>query len=257
MLAAVYQSGVTMKIRLLGVGVVLLALVGCSASPNREVTAVSPPESVDTVAEPAGADASVVDAAAAKPEISPRERDRILRILELLDNADLAIRDKRLTDPRGNSAADFYRQVLVLQPGFEEAERGLKTIVDRYVDWSDAAMRQGRLDRARKYLAKARQLDDSHPAIHAAAERLRQQGQRGSGYTRISVRELRVKSSDLKQLLGRLADQIRLDDARVIIEAPTDVQGRWIYQQLNNRHQEFRIRANLRLDPQPGIRLLY
>jgi hypothetical protein len=118
-------------------------------------------------------------------------------------------------------------------------------------------MQQGRTDRARRYLAKARQVAPDDPDIGQAAQRLRKLGRRSGGYTRLDAREVGLKSLDLVRVLGRLADRIRAENARVVIQAPTDAQGRWIYQQLNRRHEDFRIRANLRLDAQPGVRLLY
>ncbi len=250
-----------MKGRVFSLTALLLVLVGCSANPSADTKGLSGSESAPLVGEPVVVSESV-EVSVAKPLIDGAEAERILRVLELLDSADRALEEKRLAEPRGNSAVDFYQQVLLLQPGFEEAEQGLAAIVDRYVDWSDAAMRQGRLDQARRYLIRARLADSASPSIAAAATRLRKLAETvkvedDAGYTRISPRELRVKSSDLKLVLGQLADQIRAEDARVIIEAPTDAQGRWIYQQLNDRHEEFRVRANLKLDPQPGIRLLY
>jgi tetratricopeptide (TPR) repeat protein len=189
--------------------------------------------------------------------MSQREKDRIIVILTLLDQADQAVKQKRLTRPRGDNAAAYYRQVLKLQPGFEEAEQGLENIVDRYLEWSDAAVQQGRLDRARDYLLQARQINQQDPRLDALAQRLRQASKRGSGYTRLDSKQVKLRSAALVQVLGRLADQVRVENARVIIEAPTDAQGRWIYQQLNRRHEDYRIRANMRIDPQAGIRLLY
>ncbi len=231
-----------------GLGLSLLVvtmLAGCSAVPVAKVgsSAVTP---------------SAVTPSAERVSVSGQlEPDRVLAVLELLDAADRALKDRRLSKPRGDSAVDYYRRVLALLPGYEEAQQGLKTIVDRYIEWSDAAVRQGRSDRALSYLARARQIDADDPDIVQAAQRLRTLGQREIGYVRLDARELRLKSADLVLVLGRLADRVRAESARVVIQAPTDAQGRWIYRQLNQRHENFRIRASLRLDAQPGVRLLY
>lgn len=224
----------------------LAVLVGCSGAGTQSSGPVSAAEG-----------AKGKSARAAKPRMSQREKDRIIVLLTLLDQADLAVKEKRLTEPRGDNAAAYYRQVLKIQPGYQEAEQGLANIVDRYVDWSDAAIQQGRMEQARHYLLQARQVDQQDPRLDALAQRLRQASKRGRGYTRLDGDQIRSRSAALVQVLGRLADQVRSENARVIIEAPNDAQGRWIYQQLNNRHEDYRIRANMRIDAQAGIRLLY
>ncbi|WP_210395578.1 hypothetical protein [Motiliproteus sediminis] len=72
----------------------------------------------------------------------------------------------------------------------------------------------------------------------------------------INRRELRRRSGDLKAQLAGFADLIEARNSRVTIEAPTDADGRWLYQRLNDRREEYRIRANFRISEQPRIRLL-
>ncbi|MEH6650051.1 MAG: hypothetical protein V7707_08520 [Motiliproteus sp.] len=244
-----------MNIRYLLLVLFMLGLTGCGthstqpsdASVGGAKIALAPVTTATVPAEPA---------VVVKSAFDPKERQRILKVLELLDRADLAMMRKRLTEPRGDNAVDYYRQVLKLQPGYPEAEQALQSIVDRYVQWSDAAVQQGRLTQGRGYLLKARQIAPQHPSVVAATERLQRQAKQSDDYVRLSADELKLKSPAVKSKLARLADRIYAENARVVIEAPTDLQGRWIYQQLNDRHEEFRIRANLRFDPQPGIRLL-
>ena len=240
------------RVRAAGVSVgfgafALLGLLAGCASPSPYKTVATTPQ----------AQSSQTPIPPVKSPMSRTERDRILLVLELLDSADQAVKQKRLVSPRGDSAVEYYQQVLKLVPGYEEAEQGLTSILDRLLNWSDAAMQQGRLDKARYYLAQARRIDADNPRIAEAAGRLKQAGGRDGGYTRLDRAQLKTKSTDLVEVLVRLADRIRAENARVVIEAPSDSQGRWIYQQLNQRHEEYRIRANLRIDPQPGIRLLY
>ncbi|MEH6471670.1 MAG: hypothetical protein V7752_10480 [Halopseudomonas sp.] len=225
-------------------------LVGCESAPSKQVAGDIQPDKVEKAV-------VVSPVEPVRSEFSQIERDRILLILELLDSADQAIKDRRLAQPRGNSAVDYYRQVLKIQPGYHEAQSGLENIVDRYIEWSDAAVRQGRLQQAHHYLAQARQIDPDAAEIEQAALRLKRLGKSQGGYTRLDRRQVKIKSPDLVQVLGRLADRIRAEDARVVIDAPTDSQGRWIYHQLNQRHEDYRVRANMRIESQPGVRLMY
>ncbi|MFT5721644.1 MAG: hypothetical protein ACI9W6_001960 [Motiliproteus sp.] len=195
-----------------------------------------------------------------KQPVSRADRARITSILELLARADRAVMNKRLAEPRGDNAADYYHQVLRLQPGYEEALAGLDNIVDRYLQYRVAAQRQGNQERARHYLALARRVDpDSVKVKQASAGRqsdAKVPARAPVNYIRLDAHQLKRKSSELLRVLGALADQIKAEDARVTIDAPTDSQGRWIYLQLNQRHEDYRIRANLRLEKQPGVRLL-
>lgn len=241
-----------MNIRFLFLLLPVLVLAGCGAH-STVPDGVSGGGSAVVLAPVVSA---IESEAVTKASFDQQERQRILKVLELLDRADLAVVQKRLTDPKGDNAVEYYRQVLKLQPGFPEAEQALQSIVDRYVQWSDAALQQGRLGQAQDYLIKARQVAPQHPSVVAAVERLQGQAKQRDDYIRISAHQLKLKSSAVKSTLAQLADRIYAENARVIIEAQTDVQGRWIYQQLNDRHEEFRIRANLRIDRQPGIRLL-
>ncbi len=68
--------------------------------------------------------------------------------------------------------------------------------------------------------------------------------------------ELRGRSVVLETQLALLADEIKARNARVLIEVPRDDQGRWVYQQLNTRHENYRIRAIIERTKKPVIRLL-
>ncbi len=197
----------------------------------------------------------------------------IQQLLMLLDAADQALKDKRLTTPAGNSALDLYRRVLRLAPANQEAQQGLETIIERYVQWSDAALSRERIDRARLYLDRAALVRTDHPLLLAAKERLNRSPRRpqqrasefrspqqrsndGGDYIALDLTQLQSRSQTVKLQLQQIAEQVRERNARVLIEAPSDPIGRWVYQQLNERHEEYRIRANLRIAAQPGIRLL-
>ncbi len=190
----------------------------------------------------------------AEPALSQRA---VQRVVELLERAETAMAQKRLTSPEEDNAWRYYLEVLAILPGNEEAERGLANIAERYLQWSDIAAQQGRGDRARDYLAKAAKVQPGHAGIAAAKARLAKQVDQNERYVPITRQALQRKDKALRQQLAALADRVKATEARLMIEAPSDSDGRWIYQQLNERHEEFRIRANFRLKQQPGIRLLY
>lgn len=247
-----------------GLWLLMLGLSGCVGTPSpstevRQSGAVRVPvlESGTAQAGSSAQEESSVNAVnAIRQPVSRADRERIASILELLERADRALASQRLAEPRGDSAADYYQQVLRLQPGYEEALRGLDKIVDRYLQWRDAAQRQGREELALRYLALARRVDPDSVKVKRTGSGGQPPNTAPARYTRLDRGQLKAKSPDLVAVLEALADRIRAENARVTIEAPTDSQGRWIYLQLNQRHEDYRIRANLRLEKQPGVRLL-
>ncbi|RDE19933.1 hypothetical protein DV711_13785 [Motiliproteus coralliicola] len=213
------------------------------------------------------------------------EKVRVMQVLDLLDRADQAFKAKHLTSPRGNNALEYYQQVLRIIPGYQEAEQGIDRIAERYLHWAEAAIAEGRTGAARNYLTKSRQINPDSTELKRVQQRLKSakpvvvsappakapdpkvepadvdpQSARIAGsdnrYIQLQPQALKSRSPAMKALLAQLADRIQAEQARVIIEAPSDPQGRWIYQQLNQRHEEYRIRANLRLASKPAIRLL-
>ncbi len=80
------------------------------------------------------------------------------KILQLLDNAEAALNNRRLT--RGdNNALDFYEQVLRLAPDNEAAIAGKKAIAMRLLNFAETDINQERLERAQTRLDKARDID--------------------------------------------------------------------------------------------------
>ena len=189
-----------------------------------------------------------------------QRNQQIRQILVMLAEAEQAISEKRLTTPDNYNAASFYKRVLALSPDNEEAQQGLVKIVERYIQWSDAALQQGKVQTAKAYLNRASKVVPLHPELPAAIERLSSTptpAKSSGDFIALDVAALKVKSAIAKKKLQKIADQVRDHDARVIIEVPSDKLGRWVYQQMNQRHEEYRIRANLRLGSKVGIRLLY
>jgi serine/threonine protein kinase len=74
---------------------------------------------------------------------------------ELLRAAAADVEALRLTTPVGDNAFERYQQVLTLEPGNEDAARGLEVIVIRYVTLANTALSKGELDKAEQYLNSA------------------------------------------------------------------------------------------------------
>ena len=71
-----------------------------------------------------------------------RNQDQV--ILTLLRAAEVAALDNRLTTPLNDNAFDRYRAVLVLDSGNAQAKRGLAFIAERYLEWAQRSIDQGK-----------------------------------------------------------------------------------------------------------------
>lgn len=193
---------------------------------------------------------------------------QIIHVIQLLERADAALKEKRLTTPRGDNALGYYRGVLAIMPTSEEAHRGLESIVSRYLQWAQRAQRKGDLASARVYLDRAQQVLPTDTRIDKARQQLAARPVPSKSLPEIpsaiaedgvyilDVASVQQQSPQMQAQLASIADQIHRQNARVQILAPTDKMGRWIYQQLNNRSEDFRVRANLKISKQAKIQLL-
>jgi TonB family protein len=93
---------------------------------------------------------------------SLRERaDRFEKIEQLTAKALDQFSRGRLVGPAGDNAAASYRSILELDSTNSVAQQGLKSIVLRLVANAQSAAYAGEADRAKRFVAQARQLDPS------------------------------------------------------------------------------------------------
>jgi hypothetical protein len=151
----------------------------------------------------------------------------------LLEKGDRAFKDNRLLTPIDNCAYDYYREALVVAPNHPAALHGLERIAERYVSMAEQAASREQYDKARQLLDRARVVD---PDLDAG--------------------QLASRSGELSAQLKSLGGRAKARDSWVIIRAPTDADGRWIYQQMAAGSGERRIRAELTLGAPPAIELL-
>ncbi len=77
---------------------------------------------------------------------------------QYLADAEIAMREYRLTTPINNNAYAFYRAVLATQPDHPKAVAGLKRIVNQYVQLIEKAIRKDNSRNARVYLKRAEKI---------------------------------------------------------------------------------------------------
>ena len=91
---------------------------------------------------------------------------------ELLDQAELALRNDQLTHPETGSALVLFNEVLALDESNAVAKRGLERIVERYLELAERAAQRRQFARSRSMLTRARLVDPEHPAIEPTASQV-------------------------------------------------------------------------------------
>ena len=178
------------------------------------------------------------------------------RIQELLSLAEYAFDRNRLTTPIDDNAYLWYLQVLAIDNNNANANHGIGDLVEKYLSWALDNSDTENFERAFDYIAKARSIDETHPNIAVVEAHVKSKTAVRVARFQIDKLQLRNKSARLKSQLREIAEEINRLDASVIIRAPSDSLGRWIYHQLNGltRH---RLSANFEISNSPQVTLNY
>jgi len=186
----------------------------------------------------------------------PSEASADPRIEILLDQATVAFAEDRLTTPVDDNAYLLYVTVLSIDPENEIAHQGISNIVERYLAWAIDNVYRGHYRAARDYLTRAKSVDERHPNIGAVENLIRSHQQRQVETYPLDSALVSQRSPALSAELQRISKRINTKNAEILIEARSDANGRWIYQQLN-QHFETRIRARFELTNRTRIELRY
>ena len=196
------------------------------------------------------------------PVASPAEAERsveavrALRVERLLLRAERAVDDGRLTQPASDNALDAFRSVLALAPDNADARRGIERIVEHHIEAARKAIDQQRWSAAAASLAEAGGVDAGHPGLASMRrqlDNLRRAERHHLDLEAAAVRERRPAAAAALVELGALA---RRREARVVIRAGSDGQGRWMYEQLNRAPGARRIRGEIEIGSPPRVTVL-
>ena len=215
----------------------LLLLIGGCRAPAPETTESSRPASRDVP------DATI--------ESGPEQRE--LEIL--LAEADRALEELRLTTPADDNALDRYLRVLALTPGHPEARAGIERIVEAYLELALGATTRGDADRARHYLDLAEQIGPAHPDLETVRSRVERALAAPVHRFELETEALARRDPELATRLAGFGSAAKREELLVLIRAPRDEWGRWIYQQMNAAPPRVRLRARSEIGQPPAIEL--
>ncbi|MBC54890.1 MAG: hypothetical protein CMQ34_13765 [Gammaproteobacteria bacterium] len=236
-------------IRMLAAATMTLALSSC------QLPAPEPAHTPVPALPAAVVDASVAEQLAAEAAREDAERHRRY-IADILYEGMRALRADRLMTPVEDSAYHYFSRVLAFEPDNTVAHDGMRDIALRYLQLADTASRQGQFDNAETFLRRAESVDDELPAIAAAKQRLvAARAQTHSVHT-LDNRDLVQRQPAIARQLEDIARLAAEHNTFVLITAPNDELGRWIYAQLQASMTDARLRADIEIGEQASIRLV-
>ena len=162
----------------------------------------------------------------------------------LLDKADKAIERGRFIAPQFDNANGYYRQVLVLDAGNEQALAGLQNLIEILSLKAKQSLEIDRIRDYRVYTSWIEQIVPSSPVL-AELKALDPDRQTSGGSWTIAVSDLKARNSNAKKSIKQAALTAKAYQSRVKIIAPTDADGRWIYQQMRSVADEYLFRSSL------------
>ncbi len=183
----------------------------------------------------------------------PSEMERL--IADILFEGLQALEDDRLLTPLEDNAHSRFQRVLAMDPENEIANDGLERILLRYVDLSQEASRRGLFEDAEELLGRAEFINEDHPSINLAWSLLQSEKESGDLIFSLDTAEFLSRSEIARSRLDNIAQQARELDAFFLITAPNDDLARWMYLQMRNAVDGYRLRGNIELANQTSIRL--
>ena len=176
---------------------------------------------------------------------------------ELLFAGLTALDDDHLTEPRQGSAADYFGQVLDVDPDNTIALDGMRRLVARYKVLAERAYENGARDVAEAYLRKAA----PYAVAEDGLEQLKAQWQKP--VLRMRPNEFLLDPSALDERgdaivwrLTEIAVKAMRAKSRITIVSRSDAEGRWMYQQMREVLAEYRLRGNIVQGQVPKIILI-
>ena len=68
-------------------------------------------------------------------------------------------------EPAGDSALDYYRSALALDPNSDAAKDGIRSVVDKILERAEASLTAEKLEDAIRNIETARDIDPTHPRL--------------------------------------------------------------------------------------------
>ena len=178
------------------------------------------------------------------------------RVEYFLNRAEVALDKGQLDTPNDDNAFAWYQRVLEIAPDQPDATYGLERIVERYIERAMAAIAREAWIAARAELDFAEQIDRDSAGILVLRRQIKLLENARRWSLDLPADEVRRRSRSASLKLKNFSPTARAPNARVMIRAGSDADGRWMYEQLNDGPGQRRIRGEIEIGSPPQVRVL-
>lgn len=221
-----------------------LGLASC-ASVEQEAAAVE--------GEAAGSGVRILSPASV--EVLRKSEREALSLPDLLYAGLQALDADRLLTPEETSAYSYFARALRLDSDNEIAREGMRAIVARYLQLAREAIGNGSFDAAELMIDRAGVVDPAAAEITLVRAELAKERESGDLFFRLDGGEVSAQSDAARRQLADIARQARDCEAFFLITAPTDATARWMFMAMRESVEGYRLRGNIELSSQTGVRL--
>ena len=178
------------------------------------------------------------------------------RVEYFLNRAEVALDKGQLDTPYDDNAFAWYQRVLEIAPDQPDATYGLERIVERYIARAMEAIAREAWLVARAELDFAEQIDRGSAGILVLRRQIKLLENARRWSLDLPADEVRRRSRSASLKLKNFSPTARAPNARVMIRAGSDADGRWMYEQLNDGPGQRRIRGEIEIGSPPQVRVL-
>ncbi|MEE3183428.1 MAG: hypothetical protein VX266_05775 [Pseudomonadota bacterium] len=178
------------------------------------------------------------------------------RVEYLLNRAEEAFKKDQLDAPTNDNAYAWYLRVLEIAPGEPVATYGLERIVERYIERAMDAIAREAWITARTELRFAEHIDPNSAGILVLRRQIKMLEKAKRWSLTLPADDVRLRSRFASLKLKNFSATARTSNARVMIRAGSDADGRWMYEQLNDGPGNRRIRGEIEIGLPPQVRVV-
>lgn len=186
--------------------------------------------------------------------LQPAQREA-LTLPDLLYAGLQALDADRLLTPEDSSAFHYFRRALALDSDNSLAREGLDAIYARYLALAREAIGNGSFESAELMLARAQRVNPAGAEIVRVRGELARERESGDLFFQLDGAEVSANSDAARAELAEIARQAKDCGAFFLITAPTDALGRWMFMAMREAVMGYRLRGNIELSSQTGVRL--
>lgn len=177
------------------------------------------------------------------------------RLQSLLVLGRRALEAGRLMRPAEDSAYKWFMQVLDIDDLNDQAHWGMRQITAQYMELAEQAFRDQRRGDAELMMARAMTVSATPQQCQALRVRYPDQKPRDNEFI-LSPADLAARNAGMIKHLGTIARQARDKHSRLTIVARSDSEGRWVYKQMRNAVDGYRLRGNIAIGSRPKVVLI-